>query len=97
LLQAPDVETPLGLRDRAMFEVLYATGLRVSELVGLTLQQLDMVTGLIITRGKGNKERMVPLGEIALDWLERYFEKPGPCCWPERSAMRYLSPSAKLA
>jgi integrase/recombinase XerD len=97
LLQAPDVETPLGLRDRAMFEVLYATGLRVSELVGLTLQQLDMVTGLIITRGKGNKERMVPLGEIALDWLERYFEKPGPCCWPERNAMRYLSPSAKLA
>jgi integrase/recombinase XerD len=75
LLQAPDVETPLGLRDRAMFEVLYATGLRVSELVGLTLQQLDMVTGLIITRGKGNKERMVPLGEIALDWLERYFRE----------------------
>ncbi|WP_287877569.1 site-specific tyrosine recombinase XerD [Aquitalea sp.] len=75
LLQAPDVETPLGLRDRAMFEVLYATGLRVSELVGLTLQQLDMVTGLIITRGKGNKERMVPLGEIALEWLERYFRE----------------------
>lgn len=75
LLQAPDVTTPLGLRDRAMFEVLYATGLRVSELVGLTLQQLDMVTGLIITRGKGNKERMVPLGEIALDWLERYFRE----------------------
>jgi integrase/recombinase XerD len=75
LLQAADVETPLGLRDRAMFEVLYATGLRVSELVGLTLQQLDMVTGLIITRGKGNKERMVPLGEIALDWLERYFRE----------------------
>jgi len=78
LLQAPDVSQPLGLRDRAMFELLYATGLRVSELVGLSMQQLDRVTGLIITRGKGNKERMVPLGEIALEWLERYFGEARP-------------------
>ena len=78
LLLAADIATPLGLRDRAMFEVLYACGLRVSELVGLSVQQLDMVTGLLITRGKGNKERMVPLGEIALGWLERYFREARP-------------------
>lgn len=72
LLAAPDVTTLLGLRDRCLFEVLYATGLRVSELVSLSLLQLDMVSGLVKTIGKGNKERLVPLGEIALDWLGRY-------------------------
>lgn len=78
LLLAPDVDTPLGLRDKAMFELLYATGLRVSELVGLKLQQLDRITGLIITRGKGSKERMVPIGEVALEWLDRYFQHARP-------------------
>jgi integrase/recombinase XerD len=72
LLAAPEVETPLGLRDRAMFEVLYATGLRVSELVSLRIAQVSMDMGIVRVTGKGNKERLVPLGEEALDWLGRY-------------------------
>lgn len=78
LLAAPDCSTLLGVRDRTMFEVLYATGLRVSELVGLTLLQLDTVSGLVRTVGKGNKERLVPLGEVALDWLSRYLSGVRP-------------------
>ncbi|MEG0820266.1 MAG: site-specific tyrosine recombinase XerD [Burkholderiaceae bacterium] len=73
LLGAPDVQTPLGLRDRAMLELLYATGLRVSELVGLSLVQLSLQEGLVRVLGKGSKERIVPLGEEARLWLERYF------------------------
>jgi len=73
LLDAPQPEKPLGLRDRAMLEVLYATGIRVSELVGLQIQQIDMNQGLARIVGKGNKERLVPLGEEALEWLARYF------------------------
>ncbi len=72
LLDAPDVQTPLGLRDRTMFEVLYATGLRVSELVTLRVTQVSMDMGVVRVMGKGNKERLVPLGEEALDWLRRY-------------------------
>ncbi|MBI1887237.1 MAG: site-specific tyrosine recombinase XerD [Nitrosomonadales bacterium] len=72
LLDAPDVQTPLGLRDRTMFEVLYATGLRVSELVTLRVTQVSMDTGVVRVMGKGSKERLVPLGEEALDWLRRY-------------------------
>ena len=72
LINAPDVSTILGLRDRAMLEVLYATGLRVSELVGLRLGQLNMRQGVIRVVGKGNKERLVPLGEEAISWLEKY-------------------------
>lgn len=78
LLDAPDVSTLLGLRDRCLLEVLYATGLRVSELVGLTLPQLDLVSGLLKTVGKGNKERLVPLGEVALEWLHRYLGEARP-------------------
>lgn len=78
LLTAPDVTTRLGLRDRALLEVLYATGLRVSELVGLTLAQLDSVSGLVKTLGKGKKERLVPLGEEAVEWLGRYLEEARP-------------------
>jgi integrase/recombinase XerD len=62
----------LGLRDRAMFEVLYATGLRVSELVTLLITQVSMDMGVVRVMGKGSKERLVPLGEEALDWLRRY-------------------------
>ncbi len=72
LLGAPDPETPLGLRDRAMLETLYATGLRVSELVGLKLSQVSLDMGVVRVLGKGNKERLVPLGEEAIDWLKRY-------------------------
>ncbi|ATP29946.1 site-specific tyrosine recombinase XerD [Chromobacterium violaceum] len=78
LLDAPDVETPLGLRDRAMLEVLYASGLRVSELVGMTLNQLNLLDGVVKTMGKGSKERLVPLGEIAQDWLLRYLKEARP-------------------
>ena len=78
LLAAPDIGTLQGLRDRCLFEVLYATGLRVSELVGLTLQQIDLTSGVLKTVGKGNKERLVPLGEIAVDWLQRYLSQVRP-------------------
>jgi integrase/recombinase XerD len=72
LLNAPDIQTPLGLRDRTMFEVLYATGLRVSELVTLRTTQVSMDMGVVRVMGKGSKERLVPLGEEALEWLLRY-------------------------
>ncbi len=75
LLAAPDVSTPLGLRDRAMLELLYATGLRVSELVNLTLDQINPRQGVVRIIGKGSKERLVPLGEEALTWLERYLSE----------------------
>jgi integrase/recombinase XerD len=72
LLAAPDIEQPVGLRDRAMLELLYASGLRVSELVGLSHEQLNIVQGVVRVVGKGSKERLVPVGEEALDWLQRY-------------------------
>lgn len=72
LLKAPDTRTALGLRDRAMLETLYATGLRVSELVGLVVQQADLQAGVVKVIGKGDKERLVPLGEEAIEWLKRY-------------------------
>ncbi|HEX5057254.1 MAG TPA: site-specific tyrosine recombinase XerD [Gammaproteobacteria bacterium] len=74
LLAAPDINTPLGLRDKAMLETVYASGLRVSELVTITLGQINLRQGLIRLFGKGNKERVVPLGEEALHWLTRYLE-----------------------
>ncbi len=72
LLDAPDLEDAEGFRDRVMFEVLYATGLRVSELVGLRLEQVSLNQGLVRVVGKGGKERLVPLGEEAISWLERF-------------------------
>ncbi len=72
LLDAPDVATPLGLRDRAMFELLYATGLRVSELVGVRLFEVSLNDNVVRVMGKGSKERLVPLGQIAAEWLQRY-------------------------
>lgn len=72
LLQAPDTSTSLGMRDRVLFEVLYATGLRVSELVDLQLTQINLQQGVLRVTGKGNKERLVPLGEEAVNWLEKY-------------------------
>lgn len=72
LLNAPALEEPLGLRDKAMLEVLYASGLRVTELVSLTMGQLDLRRGVVRIIGKGNKERLVPLGEEALEALQQY-------------------------
>lgn len=72
LLLAPDINQPLGLRDRAMLEMLYATGLRVSELIGLQFSQVSIDPGMVRVMGKGNKERLVPLGEEAIDWLQNY-------------------------
>jgi integrase/recombinase XerD len=78
LLGAPDDGTPLGLRDRAMFELIYATGLRVSELVGLHTEQVNLRQGVLRVTGKGGKERLVPLGEEAQHWLERYYREGRP-------------------
>ena len=78
LLAAPAVEAPLGLRDRAMLETLYATGLRVSELIGLKLHEISFDMGVVRVLGKGSKERLVPLGEQAVDWLRRYLEEARP-------------------
>jgi integrase/recombinase XerD len=75
LLAAPDIEELLGLRDRCMLEVLYACGLRVTELISLTLDQLNMRQGVVRVMGKGSKERLVPLGETALDWLVLYIKE----------------------
>ena len=72
LLAAPDVATPLGIRDRAILEVLYATGLRVSELIGLRPPDVDLAVGLLTAFGKGRKERLVPLGSQACVWVRRY-------------------------
>jgi integrase/recombinase XerD len=75
LLAAPDTGTPLGLRDRAMLETLYATGLRVSELVTLTLARVSLFQGVVRVVGKGDKERLVPLGGEAVRWLEDYLRE----------------------
>ena len=78
LLAAPGVDTPLGLRDKAMLEMLYASGLRVSELVSLTAVQLSQEMGVVRILGKGSKERLVPVGEEALDWVRRYTARARP-------------------
>ncbi len=78
LLAAPATDTDLGLRDRAMLEVLYATGLRVSELVSLTLAELSLTDGLVRVIGKGSKERVVPMGEEARAWVDRYAKRARP-------------------
>lgn len=78
LLQAPDIAHLLGLRDRSMLEVLYATGLRVSELVGLRFDQLGLRQGLVRLVGKGGRERIVPLGEESLNWLQMYLGQARP-------------------
>lgn len=87
LLDAPDTDTPRGLRDRAMLELMYACGLRVSELVNLSATALNRTHGVLRITGKGGRERLVPVGQQALDWIERYLaesrprllERKGPC------------------
>ena len=78
LLAHPDVTTPLGLRDRAMFELLYATGMRVSELIGVRAVDLHLDEHYLTCIGKGNKERLIPIGEQAARWIERYQTKARP-------------------
>lgn len=75
LLAAPDVDAELGLRDRAMLELMYATGLRVSELVHLEIHQISLQQGVVRVTGKGGRERLVPVGEAAQDWLARYLRQ----------------------
>ncbi len=78
LLEQPDVTRPIGLRDRGLLEVTYACGLRASEAVGLKLNQVDIKVGYVRIIGKGNKERIVPMGEIAIEWLTRYLKSGRP-------------------
>lgn len=88
LIHAPDTNTILGLRDRAMFEVLYASGLRVSELITLETERLNLKQGFIRIKGKGNKERLVPLGLTARDWLEKYLTESRPQLY--KSSINYV-------
>ena len=74
LLEAPETSNPLGYRDRTMLEMLYATGVRVSELVGLKIEQINFRQGVLRVTGKGNKERLVPVGGEAMSWLEKYMD-----------------------
>ena len=78
LLNAPCIEEDLGLRDRAMLELLYATGMRVSELVELPLLRLNLNAAIVRVVGKGDKERLVPMGEVAQQWLQRYIDAARP-------------------
>ena len=75
LLSAPNPEEVLGLRDRTMLEIMYGSGLRVSELVGITIDQINLQQGVIRVIGKGSKERLIPVGEHTLDWLGRYLKQ----------------------
>jgi integrase/recombinase XerD len=86
LLGAPDAATPRGLRDRAMLEVLYASGLRVSELVGLKTHEANLDAGVVRILGKGSKERLVPLGEEAVAWVQRYLAEGRPALLKRKSS-----------
>jgi integrase/recombinase XerD len=88
LLDAPDVTTPRGLRDRAMIELLYATGLRVSELVGLRAADLNLEAGYLTCTGKGDKQRIVPMGDQAVQWVQRYIREARPALLGRRTAPR---------
>lgn len=96
LLSAPDVSDDLGLRDRSMLEVLYATGLRVSELISLQTTQISLQQGVIRVIGKGNKERLVPVGEVALDWLMKYYQQSRPQLLNVASKQKGLSPCSEV-
>ena len=88
LLAAPDVSTPRGLRDRALIELLYATGLRVSELVALRPQDLHLDSGYLTTMGKGRKQRLVPVGDEAVKWVLRYLADGRPALLGRRASPR---------
>lgn len=88
LLQSPDTTEPRGLRDRALIELLYATGLRVSELVGLRQQDLNLESGYLTCTGKGRKQRLVPVGDEAAAWLTRYVKEGRPALLKKRASPR---------
>jgi integrase/recombinase XerD len=88
LLEAPDITTPRGLRDRALIELLYATGLRVSELLGLRLQDVHLEDGYLTTIGKGRAQRLVPIGDAAAAWVRRYVTEARPRLLGRRSSPR---------
>ncbi len=84
LLGAPNLDDPIGLRDRAMLELLYASGLRVSELVGVKVTEVSLSEGVVRVTGKGSKTRLVPMGEVAVDWLTRYLREARPAILEKR-------------
>ena len=94
LLRTPDVDDPIGLRDKAMMETLYASGLRVTELVSLTFTQINLSMGVIKVLGKGNKERLVPLGDEAVRWIQEYLVRARPLLIKEEGA-EVLFPSLR--
>lgn len=91
LLQAPDLSSPIGLRDKAMLEVLYATGLRVSELINIRLFDYDLNASVLKVMGKGSKERLLPLGEYAHDWITRYLSQRDQLLQRQSSDFLFLS------
>jgi integrase/recombinase XerD len=91
LLNSPDVSTPMGIRDKAMLELLYATGLRVTELVELKIPNLNMNVGYLICRGKGDKERLVPMGEAARRWVQDYIDMVRPALVKAASDVLFCS------
>jgi integrase/recombinase XerD len=95
LLQQPDLDNPLGLRDRAMMETLYATGLRVTELVKIRMDEVNFEGGFLRVIGKGGKERIVPFGETAAYYLGRYIEDAFPCFLRKCPGTPYLFLSRK--
>jgi integrase/recombinase XerD len=86
LLESPDPNDPIELRDKAMLELLYATGLRVTELVSLTMENISLRQGVVRVIGKGGKERLVPMGENAVDWIETFIEQGRPQLLGEKSS-----------
>ncbi|MBV7389992.1 MULTISPECIES: site-specific tyrosine recombinase XerD [Enterococcus] len=90
LIATPDTTTTLGIRDRAILEVMYATGLRVSELIGLKMGDIHLEMGLLQTLGKGDKERIVPLGDYAIHWIERYLAESRPLLTKKRPQENHL-------
>ena len=93
LIEQPDVTTPLGLRDRAMIEVLYATGMRVSELVAIRASDLHLDANYLTCIGKGNKERLVPIGEQATEWIRQYQQRGRPALLPAERPRTRRTPS----
>jgi integrase/recombinase XerD len=84
LLNAPNIDDPIGMRDRAMLELLYACGLRVTELVGVKVTEVSLSDGVVRVTGKGSKTRLVPMGEEAVDWISRYLSEARPAIMQKR-------------